>query len=159
MNRFQILDTTPIQPQKFFNIDYWTSQNNALTPVVNSFSYHYWAYLVVFALLVMLAFMFRFYKGYFLDQKTVDLIKEDAELQNPIYQKLTFFENYFLVGAYLSAFFFLSRQTAISILSNRLFMLIMVGFYIVGFIMVARYWFGDKKIEESYFVNTHKKAK
>jgi hypothetical protein len=156
MNRFQILDTTPVEIQKFFTVEYWTTSVNSLTPVVNSFSYHFWLYLAMIACLVFIGFAFRFYKGLFLDKATLDNLAEFNDPKNPIYARLTFFENYFLVAAYLTAFFFLARQSATSILSNRLFILGIFIFIFVGIILAVKYFLTDKKLEEEFFKAKHK---
>jgi hypothetical protein len=153
MNRFQILDKTPVEVFKIFTLDYWTNNTNTLTPVVNSFSYHFWGYIIFICCIAIIAFIFRFYKGFFLNQKTLDNILNFNDPKNPIFAKLTFFENYFLVGSYLTAFFFLARQVGIAILSNKLFILAMFAYLIIGVLLAIKYFIGDKKIEEAFFYN------
>jgi hypothetical protein len=151
MNRFQILDNTPVEPFKIFTIDYWTKNINSITPVVNSYSYHFWVYIAFIAFLVGVAMAFRIYKGKYLNQKTLDLLNTENDPKNPIYSKFSFFENYYMVGAYLFTFFFLARQATIAILSNKLFILAIFGYLIVGAVMAIRYFMTDKPIDEAFF--------
>lgn len=151
MNRFQILDNTPLQPFKLFTFDYWTQNINSVTPVVNSYSYHFWAYIAFIGFLVCVAIAFRIYKGSYLNQRTLDNLMLENDPKNPIYSKFSFFENYYMVGAYLFTFFFLARQASIAILSNKLFILALFGYLIIGAVMVVRYFLGDKPIDEAFY--------
>ena len=157
MNRFEITNKTPLDITKLFTFDYWTGHTNALAPVVDSFSLHYWLYITVFASIVIFAFGFRYYKGFFLDKKTVERLAKGEETQNPIFDKLTFFENYFLVGTYLGAFFFLARQVNLALLSNRLFFLALIFYFIYCIYRVIKYFLKEKKLEE-YYYNLNKKS-
>ncbi|MGL4758065.1 MAG: hypothetical protein ACRCXZ_01925 [Patescibacteria group bacterium] len=152
MNRFQIVDTTPFEFSKLFSWDHWVGSNPAFaTPEVNSYSIHFWVYLACIVFVALVAFAFRFYKGYFLDKETLYSLATENTPNNPIFSKLSFFENYFLINAYLFAFFFLARQTKLLILSNKLFILASFVFFIVGILLVIKYFLTDKKIEEEYF--------
>ncbi len=151
MNRFQILDNTPLEPFKIFTIDYWTKNLNSVTPVVNSYSLHFWTYIASIAVIVAIAIAFRIYKGRYINQKTLDNITQDNDPKNPIYSKFNFFENYYMVGAYLFTFFFLARQATIAILGNKLFILAIFAYLIVGAVMVVRYFMTDKLIDEAFY--------
>lgn len=151
MNRFQILDNTPVQPFKIFSIDYWTQGINSVTNPVNAYGYHFWFYIAFIVLLVIVAIAFRVYKGRYLNQTTLNNIEESNDPKNPIYSKFSFFENYYMVGAYLFTFFFIARQATIAILSNRLFILAIFIYLIVGAIMAIRYFMTDKLIDEAFY--------
>ena len=156
MNRFEITNKTPIDLTKLFTFDYWTGHTNTLAPVVDAFSLHYWLYITIFALIVIFAFCFRYYKGFFLDKSTLERLAKSEETKNPIFDKLTFFENYFLVGAYLAAFFYLARQINLALLSNRLFFLVLIFYFLYGMYKVINYFLKEKNLEE-YYYNLNKK--
>lgn len=157
MNRFEIINKTPVELGKLFKPDYWVNASfNLATPVVDSFSIHYWLYLACIALLTFVAFGFRFYKGYFLDEATIENLAKNNEVNNPIYSKISFFEGYFLISAYLLAFFFICRQWEVLILSNRLFVLFTWLFVFYGVFQVIKYFLTNKKLEESFFYSRSK---
>jgi uncharacterized protein YneF (UPF0154 family) len=152
MNRFEILNKNPIELQKLFTTDYWVSAGNIATPPVHSYSYHFWGYIALIVLLLLVAFAFRIYKGIYLDNKTIDNIIKDNDPKNPIYSRYSFFEGYYMVAAYMTAFFFLCRQAEIAILGNKLFMLLVIIYILVGLYMFVRYLMTDKQIEEQFFM-------
>ncbi len=152
MNRFEILNKNPIELQKLFTVDYWISAGNIATPPVHSYSYQFWGYIALIVFLMLIAFAFRIYKGIYLDEQTIDNIVKDNDPKNPIYAKYSFFEGYFMVASYLTAFFFLCRQAEIAILGSKPFILLVLIYILVGVFLFLRYLVTDRQIEEQFFL-------